>query len=176
MEALPGVARAARRPGRRRATAGRGRGPRLERRGQGRPARRERGPRRPRRSTASAARTGAARPADAASAAEHAARSTAPRRGRGSAAATRRTCPLGPDGAPPEEPHDGDAAALVAGLDDEVLVVDEHPRYHLDGCPSLGNSPVIPLPAREAVELGLHPVRVVRPGPRARGQAPRPGR
>jgi hypothetical protein len=65
--------------------------------------------------------------------------------------------PLGPDGAPPEEPRDADAAALVAGLDDEVLVVDELPRYHLAGCRSLAASPVIPLPAREAVELGFTP-------------------
>ena len=65
--------------------------------------------------------------------------------------------PLGPDGAPPEEPRDADAAALVAELDDEVLVVDELPRYHLGGCRSLGGSPVIPLPAREAVELGFTP-------------------
>jgi hypothetical protein len=65
--------------------------------------------------------------------------------------------PLGPDGAPPEEPRDADAAALVAELDDEVLVVDELPRYHLGGCRSLAGSPVIPLPAREAVELGFTP-------------------
>jgi hypothetical protein len=65
--------------------------------------------------------------------------------------------PLGPDGAPPEEPHDADAAELVAELDDEVLVVDELPRYHQAGCRSLANTPVIPLPAREAVELGFTP-------------------
>ena len=65
--------------------------------------------------------------------------------------------PRGPDGAPPEEPRDADAAALVAGLDDEVLVVDELPRYHLAGCRSLNASSVIPLPAREAVELGFTP-------------------
>jgi len=65
--------------------------------------------------------------------------------------------PLGPDGAPPEEPRDADAAGLVAELNDEVLVVDELPRYHLAGCRSLGGSPVIPLPAREAVELGFTP-------------------
>jgi hypothetical protein len=65
--------------------------------------------------------------------------------------------PLGPDGAPPEEPRDADAAALVAGVDDEVLVVDELPRYHLAGCRSLIGIPVIPLPAREAVELGFTP-------------------
>jgi hypothetical protein len=65
--------------------------------------------------------------------------------------------PLGPDGAPPEESRDVDAAALVAGVDDEVLVVDELPRYHLGGCRSLSGIPVIPLPAREAVELGFTP-------------------
>jgi hypothetical protein len=65
--------------------------------------------------------------------------------------------PLGPDGAPPEEPRDAEAAGLVAELDDEVLVVDELPRYHLGGCRSLAGSPVIPLPAREAVELGFTP-------------------
>ncbi len=65
--------------------------------------------------------------------------------------------PLGPDGAPPEEPHDAAAAAVVAQLDDEVLVVDELPRYHVGGCRSLAGSPVIPLPAREAVELGFTP-------------------
>lgn len=65
--------------------------------------------------------------------------------------------PLGPDGAPPEEPRDADAAALVAGVEDEVLVVDELPRYHLAGCRSLAGIPVIPLPAREAVELGFTP-------------------
>jgi hypothetical protein len=64
---------------------------------------------------------------------------------------------LGPDGAPPEEPRDADAAALVAGVEDEVLVVDELPRYHLAGCRSLAGIPVIPLPAREAVELGFTP-------------------
>ena len=49
--------------------------------------------------------------------------------------------PLGPDGAPPEEPRDADAAALVAGVEDEVLVVDELPRYHLAGCRSLAQHP-----------------------------------
>jgi hypothetical protein len=77
----------------------------------------------------------------------------------GGGAADRRSDlpPLGPDGAPPEESHDADAAELVTELDDEVLVVDELPRYHLGGCRSLTGIPVIPLPAREAVELGFTP-------------------
>ncbi|GAA4545964.1 hypothetical protein [Pseudonocardia xishanensis] len=63
----------------------------------------------------------------------------------------------GPHGEPPEEPRDAEVAALVSGLDDEVVVVDEQPRYHLAGCRSLPGRPVIPLPAKEAVELGFTP-------------------
>jgi len=65
--------------------------------------------------------------------------------------------PPGPHGEPPEEPRDGEIAALVAELDDEVVVVDEQPRYHLAGCRSLPGRSVIPLPAKEAVELGFTP-------------------
>ncbi|GEL20947.1 hypothetical protein [Pseudonocardia asaccharolytica] len=65
--------------------------------------------------------------------------------------------PLGPGGEPPEEPRNADAAALVAELEDEVVVVDELPRYHLAGCRSLPGKPIIPLPVREAVELGFTP-------------------
>jgi hypothetical protein len=65
--------------------------------------------------------------------------------------------PAGPDGEAPEEPRNAEAAALVAELPDEVLVIDEQPRYHLAGCRSLPGRPVIPIPAREAVELGFTP-------------------
>jgi membrane protein implicated in regulation of membrane protease activity len=65
--------------------------------------------------------------------------------------------PLGPDGAPPEEPHDAEAAARAAEMSDEVFVVDELPRYHVAGCRSLIGSAVIPLSAREAMELGFTP-------------------
>ncbi|WP_219417133.1 hypothetical protein [Pseudonocardia nigra] len=65
--------------------------------------------------------------------------------------------PAGPEGDPPEETRDPAAAALVAGLEDEVLVVDEQPRYHIEGCRYLAGKPLIPLPAREAVELGFTP-------------------
>jgi hypothetical protein len=58
---------------------------------------------------------------------------------------------------PPVEPADPDAAALVARLEDEVLVIDERPRYHVPGCRTLAAAAVIPLPAREAVELGFSP-------------------
>ncbi|MCE3554978.1 hypothetical protein LWC33_26435 [Pseudonocardia sp. RS11V-5] len=65
--------------------------------------------------------------------------------------------PPGPHGEPPEEPRDATVAALVAELEDEVVVVDEQPRYHLAGCRSLPGRSVIPLPAKEAVELGFTP-------------------
>ena len=61
------------------------------------------------------------------------------------------------DGEPPEEPPDVAASALVAALDDEVVVVDEQPRYHVDGCRALAGKALIPLPAREAIELGFTP-------------------
>ncbi|MGD9991610.1 hypothetical protein [Pseudonocardia sp.] len=63
--------------------------------------------------------------------------------------------PPGPDGEPPEEPHDPVAASVAASAEDEVVVVDERPRYHVEGCSFLAGRPVIPLPAREAVELGF---------------------
>lgn len=65
--------------------------------------------------------------------------------------------PPGPNGEPPEEPRDADAAALVAELEDEVVVIDEQPRYHVAGCRSLPGKPLIPLPVKEAVELGFTP-------------------
>jgi hypothetical protein len=46
---------------------------------------------------------------------------------------------------------------VVALLPDEVLVIDEQPRYHLTGCRALASRPTIPLPVREAVELGFTP-------------------
>jgi len=63
-----------------------------------------------------------------------------------------------PDGAEPAE-EDTDAADMlvVCELEDEVLVVDEHPRYHLAGCRWLVSRSTEPLPAREARELGFTP-------------------
>ena len=62
--------------------------------------------------------------------------------------------PPGPHGEPPEEPRDATLAALVAELDDEVVVVDEQPRYHLAGCRSLPGRPVIPLPVCRNITAG----------------------
>ena len=46
---------------------------------------------------------------------------------------------------------------LVVDLHDEVLVVDEHPRYHVDGCPWLTGRTTIPLPLDEARTDGFTP-------------------
>ncbi len=68
------------------------------------------------------------------------------------------------NGEAPEESHDLAVAALVSGLDDEVSVIDEQPRYHLAGCRVLVTAQPIPLPAREAVELGFTPCGWCSPG------------
>lgn len=57
----------------------------------------------------------------------------------------------------PEESRDPEVASLVATLEDEVIVIDEHPRYHVLGCRALDSRQIIPLPAREAVDLGFTP-------------------
>lgn len=46
---------------------------------------------------------------------------------------------------------------LVVDLTDEVLVVDEHPRYHLGACPHLTGRETIPLPLDEAKTDGFTP-------------------
>jgi hypothetical protein len=61
------------------------------------------------------------------------------------------------DADPPEEDRDPAVSAVVALLPDEVLVIDEQPRYHVTGCRALATRSTIPLPAREAVELGFTP-------------------
>jgi hypothetical protein len=61
------------------------------------------------------------------------------------------------DDEPPEEPLDPAVSRVVATLDVEVVVVDEQPRYHVAGCQALVAQTLIPLPVREAVELGFTP-------------------
>nr|WP_221219792.1 hypothetical protein [Prauserella isguenensis] len=62
-----------------------------------------------------------------------------------------------PEDEPAIEDSSDDDALLMARLEDEVLVVDERPRYHLAHCAWLGARETIPLPAREARELGFSP-------------------
>ncbi|MGH3872830.1 MAG: hypothetical protein ACRDSR_15215 [Pseudonocardiaceae bacterium] len=68
------------------------------------------------------------------------------------------------EGAEPGE-EDTDAADLlvVYELADQVLVVDEHPRYHLTGCPWPDQAQVERLAVREARELGFTPCDRCRP-------------
>ena len=60
------------------------------------------------------------------------------------------------DGAEPDE-EDVDAADALAvgGMPTEVVVVDEHPRFHLAACPWLGDKSTLTLPVGEAIELGF---------------------
>jgi hypothetical protein len=61
------------------------------------------------------------------------------------------------DAEPGEEPTDASDLLVVAGLNAEVRVVDEHPRYHLATCVWLANRPTIPIPVSEARQLGFTP-------------------
>jgi hypothetical protein len=73
--------------------------------------------------------------------------------------------------ADPDDPEDepraqmirpGDAVR-VARMQNEVLVVDGRPRYHLADCPHLIGRQTEGLPAGEAVELGFTPCGLCRP-------------
>jgi hypothetical protein len=52
---------------------------------------------------------------------------------------------------------------LVVDLKDEVLVVDEQPRYHVAGCPHLAGRTTIPLPLDEARTDGFTPCGICGP-------------
>lgn len=52
---------------------------------------------------------------------------------------------------------------LVVDLKDEVLVVDEHPRYHLARCKYLSGRTTIPLPIDEARGDGFTPCAACEP-------------
>ena len=54
-------------------------------------------------------------------------------------------------------------AVRVARLDNEVLVVDGRPRYHLADCTHLAGRLTEPIPVDEAVELGFSPCGLCRP-------------
>ena len=52
---------------------------------------------------------------------------------------------------------------LIVDLKDEVLVVDEHPRYHVADCTWLAGRETIPLPVDEARTDGFTPCAVCSP-------------
>ncbi len=66
-------------------------------------------------------------------------------------------------GAPGEEDTDAADLLVVYELTDEVLVVDEHPRYHLTRCTWPDHERAERLPVREARELGFTPCDRCRP-------------
>jgi hypothetical protein len=66
-------------------------------------------------------------------------------------------------GEPGEEDVEVTDLLLVVDLADEVLVVDEHPRYHLPGCPYLEGQEGIGLPMVEARADGFTPCVTCRP-------------
>ncbi|MFC5289208.1 hypothetical protein ACFPM7_19325 [Actinokineospora guangxiensis] len=67
------------------------------------------------------------------------------------------------DDEPAEEPTDAADLLVVAGLSDEVRVVDERPRYHLGRCTWLLGRPTLALPVSEARQLGFTPCAVCGP-------------
>ena len=88
------------------------------------------------------------------------------------AGAADRSAAAGPgeSGGPPADLPDPDVEdvevtdlLLVVDLKDEVLVLDEHPRYHLRGCVHLRGRAPIPLPVDEARNDGFTPCAVCAP-------------
>jgi hypothetical protein len=92
------------------------------------------------------------------------ARRAAAEAGKPAGTAKRAVTPSGPepsDGAtediPAEEESASEDLAVVGELDEEVLVVDEQPRYHLAGCSWLTDRDTISISVKEARELGFTP-------------------
>jgi hypothetical protein len=89
----------------------------------------------------------------------------------GSASAQQRVAPgqvedeetEGDDGQPGEEDTDAADLLVIYELADEVLVVDEQPRYHLARCRWPDHERAERLPVREARQLGFTPCDRCRP-------------
>ena len=64
---------------------------------------------------------------------------------------------------PPAQRVSDSEASRVAQLDDDVLVIDGRPRYHLPGCVHLLGREHESLPVSEAVELGFTPCGLCEP-------------
>ncbi|MCZ2857050.1 hypothetical protein [Blastococcus sp. VKM Ac-2987] len=64
---------------------------------------------------------------------------------------------------PPVEEVEVTDLLVIVDLTDEVLVVDERPRYHVPGCVHLDGHSTIPLPLDEARTDGFTPCGVCRP-------------
>jgi hypothetical protein len=79
------------------------------------------------------------------------------------ASSSPRSTDAGPDGEPPVEEVEVTDLLLVVDLHDDVVVVDEHPRYHLPECPFLRGRTSIPLPIDEARTDGFTPCGLCSP-------------
>lgn len=64
---------------------------------------------------------------------------------------------------PGEEDTDAADALVVSESEASVVVVDERPRYHLDDCVWASRYDTIPVPVREARELGFTPCGLCEP-------------
>jgi hypothetical protein len=67
------------------------------------------------------------------------------------------------DGEPPVEEVEVTDLLVVLDLTDEVLVVDEHPRYHLGGCPHVNGVATFAMPMVEARTDGFTPCATCAP-------------
>jgi hypothetical protein len=72
---------------------------------------------------------------------------------------------------PPVEEVEVTDLLRIVDLEDEVLVVDEHPRYHVAGCSWVGSRSTIPLPLDEARTDGFTPCATCRPDRTIAGRA-----
>ena len=72
-------------------------------------------------------------------------------------AATEPEPPPAEEAEPGEERTSAADLATVSELDDEVVVVDEYPRYHLTDCGWLNGRDTIPIAVGEARQLGFTP-------------------
>ena len=70
---------------------------------------------------------------------------------------------LDPETEPAEEDTDAADVLIVTDLDVEVRVLDERPRYHLADCRWVGDRATLPLPIKEARQLGFSPCAVCTP-------------
>jgi hypothetical protein len=73
------------------------------------------------------------------------------------------TALAGPGDEPAVEDIPVAAALRVAQLDDDVLVVDGRPRYHLAGCPAVADRATVALPVSGARRGGFTPCAECRP-------------
>lgn len=70
---------------------------------------------------------------------------------------------LDPETEPAEEDTDAADVLIVTDLDVVVRVLDERPRYHLAECRWVGERATLPLPVREARQLGFSPCAICTP-------------